>query len=184
MARQLGILGGDAKFLLPGKGPLPVGVPAVVELARILVSPLLGHMVGGVGGTGTEVQEERLVRVDLLGIGDEADRHVGEVLAEVISLLGRPGWLNLVVVVDEVGVPLTRVAAQEAVEALEATPERPTVVGTSTGLLVGGIRCHLPDSSWFSPNFFSTARYCAANASFTSTKSICSSFKPARASAF
>src|SRR5260370_14949783 len=38
--------------------------------------------------------------------------------------------------------------------------------------------------SRFSPNTFSTARYCAANAPFTSTRSICSSFSPASFSAF
>ena len=40
---------------LAGKDPLPVGVPAVVELALIAVRPLLGHMVRGVGGGGAEV---------------------------------------------------------------------------------------------------------------------------------
>src|SRR5207302_1324840 len=38
--------------------------------------------------------------------------------------------------------------------------------------------------SRFNPNIFSTARYCAAKASFTSTRSICSSVSPASFSAF
>ena len=83
------------------------------------------------------MQVERLVRVDLLGVGDELDRLVDQVLAQVIALLGRARWLDLVVVVDEVGIPLAGVAAQEAVEALEAAPERPAVVRARGGLLVG-----------------------------------------------
>ena len=98
VARQLGIGRHDAQFLLAGEHPLPVGVPAVVELPLVTVGPLLGHMVRGVGGAGAKVQEERLVRGDLLGIGDESDRLVGQVLGQVIALLrvlgGSTWWLS------------------------------------------------------------------------------------------
>ena len=58
---------------------------------------------------------------------------------------GVGGRLDLVVVVDEVGVPLARVAAEEPVEALEAAAERPAVVGARRRTPgCDGIRCHLP----------------------------------------
>ena len=123
---------------------LAVGVPAVVERALVLVGPLLGHVVRRVRRAGAEVQVERLVRGDLLGVGDELDRLVGQVLGQVVALLGRPRRLDLVVVVDQVGIPLARVAAEEAVVALEAAAERPAVIRPGRGLLAGGIRCHLP----------------------------------------
>ena len=44
MPRQLRAGGQYAELLLPGEHPLPVGVPAVVELAGVAVGPLLGHM--------------------------------------------------------------------------------------------------------------------------------------------
>ncbi len=128
VARQLRVGGQDPQLLLPGEHVLAIGVPAVVELAGVLVRPLLGHMVRGVRGPEAQVQVERLVRVDLPQVGDELDRPVDQVLREVVALLGRPGRLDRVVVVDELRVPLARVAAQEAVEALEAAPQRPAVV--------------------------------------------------------
>jgi hypothetical protein len=63
-----------------------------------------------------------LPRVDLLGVGDELHRSVGEVLGQVVALLRGLRRLDLVVVVDEVRIPLACVAAEEAVEALEAAP--------------------------------------------------------------
>ena len=128
VARQLGVGGQDPELLLAGEHLLAVGVPAVVELAGVAVGPLLRHVVRGVRRAEAEVQVERLVGVDLAEVGDELDRLVDEVLGQVVALLGRPRRLDRVVVVDELGVPLARVAAQEAVEALEAAPQRPAVV--------------------------------------------------------
>ena len=128
-----------------GRTPLPVGVPAVVELARVPVGPLLRHMVRRVRRAGAEVQVERLVRVDLLGVGDELDRLVDQVLGQVVALLRRARRLDLVVVVDQVGIPLARVAAEEPVEALEAAPQRPAVVRPGRRLLVARRQVPLAD---------------------------------------
>ena len=65
----------------------------------------------------------------LLGVGDEADRAVDQILGEVIPLFGRLLRLDRVVVVDQLGIILVRVAAQEAVVAFETAAERPSVVG-------------------------------------------------------
>ena len=116
------------ELLLAREHLLAVGVPAVVELPLVAVGPLLGHVVRGVRGAGAEVQEERLVRRDLLGVGDERDRLVDQVLGQVIALLRGARRLDLMVVVDQLRIPLAGVATEEAVEALEATPQRPPVV--------------------------------------------------------
>lgn len=60
--------------------------------------------------TEAEVQVERLVRGDLLGVGDELDRLTGQVRGQVIALFRGGGRLGLVVVVDKVGIPLTGVS--------------------------------------------------------------------------
>ena len=143
--RQLRIRRDDPEFLLPGEHLLPVGVPSVVENARVPVRPFLGHVVWGVGGAETQVQVERLGRVDLLGVGDEPDRLVDQVLAEVVPLLRCPRRLHLVVVIHQVGIPLAGVTAEEAIEALEAAPERPPVIRARGGLLVARRQVVLPD---------------------------------------
>ena len=79
------------------------------------------------GGAGAVVHEERLAGDDHLGVLDELDRLVGEVGREVVAVLGQRGLLDRVVVVDEVGIPLVRLAAEEAVVALEAAAYRPEI---------------------------------------------------------
>ena len=142
---QLGVGRDHAELLLPGEDPLPVGVPAVVEPAPVPVRPLLGHVVRGVRRAGAEVQVERLVRGDLLGVGDERDRLVGQVRGQVVALLGSRRRLDLVVVGDQVRIPLAGVAAEEAVEAVEAPAQRPPVVRTGRRLLLGRHQVPLAD---------------------------------------
>ena len=95
------------------------------NLPRVLVDPLLRRVVRRVRGAGAVVEEERLVGRDRLGVLDELDRLVGEVDREVVALLGRLRLRHRMVVVDEVRIPLVRLAAEEAVVALEPAPERP-----------------------------------------------------------
>ena len=86
---QLGVGRDDAQLLLPGEGALALRVPAVVELARVLVGPLLRHVVRGVRRARREVDEERLVRHQRLLLAHPADGLVGQVLGEVVALLRR-----------------------------------------------------------------------------------------------
>ena len=144
--RQLGVLGHDAKLLLLREHPLAIGVPAVVELALVLVGPLLRHVMGGVVGAGREVEEERLVGRHLLQVGDEAYGLVRQVLRQVIAFLRRLGLLDLMIVVDEIGIVLMRVAAEEAVVALEAASQRPAVVGAGRADLLGRGQVPLADA--------------------------------------
>jgi hypothetical protein len=123
VAGQLGVGGDDPQLLLPREHPLAVGLPAVVEGPLVAVGPLLGDVVGGVHRPGGEVQEERLVGGDLLGVGDERGRPVDQVLGEVVALLGGPLRLDPVVVGGQLGIVLVGVAAQEAVVAVEPPPQ-------------------------------------------------------------
>lgn len=91
------------------------------------------------------MQVERLSRVNLLSVGDELDRLVDQVLAEVVALLRRAWRLHLVVVIHQIRVPLAGVAAQEPVEALEAAPQRPPVIRACAGFLVARRQVVLPD---------------------------------------
>ena len=136
--RQLGAWRDDAHLELALVDDLAVLVPAHVELALVLVRPLLGHVVRGVAGAGGVIQEEGLVRRVDLRILDELDGLVGQVDAQVVALLRRLGLLDLVVVVGQLRIPLVGFAAQEAVETLEAAPERPAVVGPGRQSCVRG----------------------------------------------
>jgi hypothetical protein len=126
--RQLGALREDPELLLPREDQLAIGLVAHVEAAFVLLDPLLRRVVRRVRRAGAEVHEERLLRRDHLRVLDELDRLVGEVRRQVVAVL-RQGWLfDRMVVVDEVGIPLVRFAAEEAVEALEPPPDRPVAL--------------------------------------------------------
>ena len=117
---QLGIRGDHAELLLAREDLLAQRVPALVELALVLVGPLLGHVVRRVAGAGREVHEERLVGHQRLLLARPLDRLVGHVLGEVIALLGRLLRLDGGGAFVDRRVPLVGLAADEAVEVLEA----------------------------------------------------------------
>ena len=145
VTRQLGVRGNDAEFLLPGEHLLPVGVPALVEYARIPVRPFLRHVMRRMRGAKAQIQVERLGRVDLLDVGDELHRLIDQVLAEVVTLLGRARRLHLVVVVHQIRIPLAGVTAQEPIETLEPAPQRPPVERARARLLAARRQVVLPD---------------------------------------
>ena len=145
VARELGVLGHDAELFLPREHFLAIDVPALVELAFVFVRPFLRHVVGRVVRARREIEEERLVRSDLLQVGDEADRRVGEIGGEVIAFFRRFRRLDLMIVVDEVGIILMGVAAEEAVIALEAAPERPPIIRAGGADLLGRRQVPLAD---------------------------------------
>ena len=137
VARELRVLGHDAQLFLPREHLLAIDVPALVELALVLVRPFLRHMMRRVVRSRREIEEERLVRRDLLQICDEADRLVGKVRREVVAFFRRFRRLDLMIVINEVGIILMRVAAEKAIIALEAASERPTVIRTGGADLLG-----------------------------------------------
>ena len=125
---QHGVLRHDAELFLSREDPLPELVPAVVELALVLVGPRLRHVMRRMVRARREIEKERFVGRDLLEVGDERDRPIGEIFGEVIALFRRFRRLDLMVVVDEVRIVLMRVAAQKPVVPLEAAAERPAIV--------------------------------------------------------
>ncbi len=117
---QLGLRRDHAQLLLAREALLAQRVPALVELPLVLVRPLDRHVVRRVRGARGEVGEERLVRHQRLLLADPGDRAVRHVLGEVVALLRRAVRLHgHRAVVDRRRV-LVRLAADEAVEVLEA----------------------------------------------------------------
>ena len=121
---ELAILRDDAQLLLPRKGLFAQLVPALVELALVLVRPLLRDVVRRVGRARREVDEERLVGDERLLLPDPADGLVGHVLHEVIALFGRLLHFDRRGALVERGIPLVRLAADEAVEVFKAAAAR------------------------------------------------------------
>ena len=58
--REVGILRDDAQLLLPGEGALALLVPAVGEVALVLLDPLLGHVMRGVRRAGAKYMKNGL----------------------------------------------------------------------------------------------------------------------------
>jgi len=86
--RELGPVGEDAELLLALEHVLAILLVAHVELALVLVDPLLRGVVGRMAGARAVVEEERLVGRDRLGVGDERQRAISEVGGQVIAVLG------------------------------------------------------------------------------------------------
>ena len=95
-----------------------------IELALVLVGPLLRHVVRRVRRAGREVDEERLVGREALLLPDPGNRLVGHVLDQVVALFGRLLRLDRRGALVERRVPLVGLAADEAVEVLEAAAAR------------------------------------------------------------
>ena len=125
-----------------GEQLLPPGVPSLVEHAAVGVDPLGRDVVRGVHRPEREVQEEGLARRSLLLVLHHADGLIGQVLAQVVPVLGPARWLDVVVVAQQVRGPMVGVALQEAVVALEPEAERPGVEGTGGRALPA--RCEVP----------------------------------------
>src|SRR5260221_1200327 len=84
---ELSIAWDNPQLLLTGKNFLTQLVPALIELALVLVAPLFRYVVRGVAGARSEVHAERLVRHQRRLLAPPLDRLVGHVLGEVIALL-------------------------------------------------------------------------------------------------
>jgi hypothetical protein len=125
-------------FLLPREGLLAQLVPALVEPALVLGDPVRGNVVRRVRGAGREVDEERLLGRDRLLLADVADRLVGQVLHQVVALLGGAVRLDRRRAVVQLGIELVVLAADEAEEVLEARARGPVVERSDRGRLEDG----------------------------------------------
>jgi hypothetical protein len=126
--RQRRVVRNHTQLLLAGEGLIAKLVPALVELAFVLGGPLVRHVMGCVRGARREVDEERLVGHERLLLAHPRDRAVGDVLGEVVPVLGRSLGLHRSRPLVERGEILVRFAADEAVEVLEpSAAARPAV---------------------------------------------------------
>ncbi len=87
-----------------------------------------GAVVRSVVGARAEPQVPRLVRLGLLGVADHPQRLVGEVLRQVVAVLGQVRLVDVVVVLGQARIPVVRLAADEPVEAVVALAERPVLL--------------------------------------------------------
>ena len=85
---------------------------------------------GRVHGAEREVEEEGFARRAMLLVQDHAHRLVGEILAEVVAVLGPSRRVDVVVVAHQVRRPVVGVTLQEPVVPLEPETEGPRVEGT------------------------------------------------------
>ena len=117
----------------------------MVEAPAVGLDPLRLDVVGRVARAGGVVEEERLVGRGHVRVRDHLDGVVGQVGVEVVALLGRGRGRDRRVVLHEVGEPLARVAAHEAVVPLEAPAERPGAVRPGLDRLAGRAEVPLAD---------------------------------------
>ena len=123
---ELGVGGNHAELLLALKRLLANRVPALVELALVLLDPLLLGVVRGVGRPRGVVTEERLLGGDRLLHSDPLDRLVGHVVVEVVVGLAEIRFDRLGALHDG-RTPLARVATDEAIEVIESQSGRPEI---------------------------------------------------------
>ena len=107
-SRELRVLGNNTQFLLACQRFLTQDIPTGVELALVLIAPLLGHVVGSVGGPGRVVHEERLARHQCLLLAHPGKSMVGQVLGEVVALFRSFRRFHRSGPLIERGVPLIR----------------------------------------------------------------------------
>ena len=132
--REHGVLRNDPQLLLAFEGLLPQRVPPHVELAFEAVAPLGRHVMRGVGGARAVVAEVRLVRGDRRHVANPGDRLVGQIDVEgVIRVADRR--LDGSCPFEEQRLPLVDLAADEAVEVVEALSGGPMVERAGRRLL-------------------------------------------------
>ena len=118
--RENSVGGDDAQLLLSCERLFAQLVPALIELALVLLDPVLRHVVRRVAGARSEIHEERLVGHQRLLLARPLDRLVRHVLGEVVALFRRFLGLDWDRAFVDRRVPLVGFAADEAVEVLEA----------------------------------------------------------------
>jgi hypothetical protein len=134
---QLCVFGHHTEFLLPGQDLLARHVPAGVELALVLVRPLLRDVMRGVGGAGCPVDEERFVGGEGLLLAHPGDGPIGQILGEGVALLRCLFRFHRRGALIEAGIVLVGFTADETVEMLEPRAGGPLVERADRGDLPG-----------------------------------------------
>ena len=144
--RQLGVVRNDAELFLVGEDLLAERVPALVEQVQVadFLDPLRRGVVRRVRAAGHVVAEERLVGGEVVELIQPVDGFVGHGGGEVPAGLADVR-INRGGVAEQIGLPLAGIAADEAVEVLEAHADRPLVEGPGLAVENSGVL-------WFLPN--------------------------------
>ena len=136
--RQFRILRDHAELLLVGEDLIAQRIPALVEQVHVadLLDPLRRRMVRRVGAARDVIEEERHRRIDVVQLVHPVNgviRHRGGQVPVRMPDIGidRRG------VAEQVRLPLAGIAADEAIEILEAHAGRPLVERPGLARLVG-----------------------------------------------
>ena len=137
--RQLGVGRHDPQPFLVGEDGLAEFVPTLIEEMQVadLLDPFRRRMMGSVRAARHVIDKERFVGRDLFELLHVLDRLVGHGRGQV------PAWVALKGVdgrriAEQVWLPLAGVAADEAVEVIEAHPCRPLIERPGLARLVEG----------------------------------------------
>ena len=125
LGREHGVLRNDAERLLPRKRLFAQLVPALIELAPVLLDPFLRHVMRRMGRARREINEERLVGRERLFRANPGDRVVRHVRHQMVVWIVRR--LDRRHVFIERRMPLVRFAADEPIKFVEAGSGRPAV---------------------------------------------------------
>ena len=138
-AVSLGVRGHDAQPLLVGEDGLAQLVPALVEEVHVadLLDPLRRRMMRRVRAARDVIDEERLVRRDGLELLHVLDGLVGHGRGQVPAGIALEG-VDRRRIAEQVRLPLAGVAADEAIEVLEAHAVRPLIERPGLGRLIEG----------------------------------------------
>ena len=83
---ELGVRWNPALFLRPLEDPLAVLIPAIIELAFVLICPFFRNMVRAVDCAAGPVHKERFVRLKRTVPVEPSDGVISQVLAQVVTL--------------------------------------------------------------------------------------------------
>jgi len=137
--RQAGPFGHEPELDLTREHELAIALVAHVEPAAIAVDPVSRRVVRRVRAARREVEQPRLVGRRGRGIADVPQRVVGEIDAEVITVVRSRRRRDALVVLLEQRIPLAGLGAEEPVEPLEPAAERP-LAARARGVTVAGRR--------------------------------------------
>ncbi len=136
---QLSVLGHDAHPFLIGEDGVAQFVPAAVEEMHVadLLDPLRRGMMWRVRATRYVIDKERLVGRDFLELLHVLDRLVCHRCGQIPARMALEGIDGCRIAV-QVRLPLAGVAADKAIEVLEAHAVRPLIEGPGLGRLIEG----------------------------------------------
>ena len=140
--RQPGVCRHQPHRFLPRQPLLALDVPTMRENRVVAHDDIRWRLMRRMAGAERDPGQPRQIGPVGDVIADEADRLVDQIGGQVIAVGVGPRGINMCVVGDELRRILIGLGIEEAVEAVEAAPERPAVERTGRAAL--GQRRHMP----------------------------------------